>query len=79
MSCCFELLNFTLFKGKIMFRVLVILLIVVCFGCVGCKKKPAVEPNSVKKEIKVEDITKENMEEELDNLEKQIEDDNNFK
>jgi len=61
-----------------MFRVLVVLLIVVCFGCVGCKKKPAVEPNSVKKEIKAEDLTKENMDGELDKLEKQIEDDNKF-
>ena len=59
-----------------MLRVLIFLLITVCFCSVGCKKKSAVEPAqsaSVKKEIQVEDITKENMEEELNNLEKQIE------
>ena len=49
-----------------------------CFCSVGCKEKPTSEPaksTSVKKEIQAEDITKENMEEELGNLEKQIEED----
>ncbi|MCK4886208.1 MAG: hypothetical protein KAS96_02405 [Planctomycetes bacterium] len=62
-----------------MLRVLIFLLIAVCFCGVGCKKKPAVEPaksTSMKKEVQVEDITKENMEEELNNLEKQIEEEN---
>jgi len=59
-----------------MLRILMVLLIMVCFCGVGCKKKTAGEPaksTSVKKEIQAEDITKENMEEELSNLEKQIE------
>ena len=60
-----------------MIRILLSLLIMVCFCCVGCKKEPAAQPSgstAVKKEVKVEDITKDNMQEELNNLEKEIED-----
>jgi hypothetical protein len=67
---------YNILKGKIMRRILISLLIVFCFLGVGCKKKPAAEPSgttSVEKELQVEDITKDNMEEELGNLEREIE------
>ena len=62
-----------------MLRVLMILLAMVCFCCVGCKKKPVVEPakeTSVKAEQapEVKDAVKENVEQQLNDLDKKVED-----
>ena len=59
-----------------MIRILLSLLIMVSFCCVGCKKKPAAEPSgstTVQKEVKAEEVTKDNMQEELSKLENEIE------
>ena len=57
-----------------MLRVLMVLLAMVCFSCVGCKKKAVVEPvqeTSVKAEQapEVNDVVKENVEQQQNTVE----------
>jgi hypothetical protein len=66
-------------KEKNMLRVLMVLLAMVCFSCVGCKKKAVVEPvqeTSVKAEQtpEVKDAVKENVEQQQNVLDKKVED-----
>ena len=61
-----------------MLRVLMVMLALVCFCCVGCKEKPVVEvptTTAVEKDVQeVKDVVKENAEQQQDSLDKKVED-----
>lgn len=63
-----------------MLRVLMVMLALVCFCCVGCKEKPVVDvptTTAVEKDAQeIKDVVKENAEQQQDNVENAIEDAN---